>query len=736
MKKIFFSLFTACAAAVFPFVGAGVDDAANDDGFDTAAAAALTGELAPSMVTVNYYLKADEMGSYPAVSYWCPICSSIHHRDGADTASQAKPVSTFGVIVGENIAIAPDIGLPTENIDRIEIDNLRGAVAPAVLAGYFPGRSMVRLTLNGDIGAIPVTFSADDSGDLYSFIISDIDGAATVRITPFSIGSIVRDAAGERDYIEMPESTLIVNAEGAVVAVAFSDLVPAADDWMMPPADWDFVPTADRETEKDGLKTVLRNGVFAVKFKLAEPPKSVSAADRRSEPKLEILTYGILREDGSLLTPLNLSAQDTGRIDRITMMANGEAIPCGFTGAVKYFDAFVVRPESLPDGAEPVKELSGGTADFNSLAAWEAVPSVSDKGVNFQLLPVAADFRSVVRGYGNVRYPNISSYGGLVFDRNGSLAAAPFSVRAAGTRQRYDDNKSAYDVPIALNAGIFAIFDPAFAPKSEAERFMLGWLGADYQMIDPDLAEANDVLHLTNNGGLGLLVTDVSADSPAGRAGIVSGDVLLRVTPVSGGAPVELAGEEYSMPDMSNFPWSRYDELTEMYFDMIPFPWPDMNSGVNRLITSFGIGSEYDLAYATGGEVKTARLKVEPAPECFYNAKRFNAQDLGVTVCGITPEVRRYMMMEPDDPGVLIAGVKAGSKASVAGLKPYEMICGVDGVPVSGIDGFKKAVEGKSELKLEVKRLATSRIVSVKLDAPANESAGSDAAVNTSSSAR
>ncbi len=719
MKKSKMWMSVVCASILFSAAAEdAVDEAVEVQEFDAAAAAVLTEKLAPSMVTVNYYLKADAMGAYPEVNYWCPVCESYHRRDGAETAAQAKPVSTFGLVAGDDFAVAPDIGLPTENIDRIELDNLRGKTAAAALSGYFPGRSMVKLSFSDELDTCPLNFVPDASGDLFSFIMSDADGAAAVRLSPFAAGTLVRDAVGGRDYFEMPESTLIVDGEGGVAGVAFSDLVPADDSWRMPVAEWDFVSAADREAEKDMLKNILSNGVFAVKFKLAEPPKSNSAAARGEEQQLEFLAPGILRTDGTLLVPLILSAQDAGRIERISMIANGDTVTCGFVGAVKYFDVFVVRPESLPDGASAVEDFSTDNTDLNSSAAWEAVCSVSDKGVNFQLLPVEADFRNVVRGYGNVRYPDLCSHGGLVFNRGGSLVTAPLSVRAAGSRRRYSSDKDIYDVRL-LNDARFAEFDPAFAPKSEAERFMLGWLGVDYQIMNSELAEANDVLHLTNNGELGLLVTDVAADSPAGRAGIVSGNVLLRITPVSGGAPMELYGSEYEIPDMSNFPWSRYDELPEMYFDMIPFPWPDMNSGVNKTLTSLGIGAEYDLAYVADGEVRTARLKVEPAPECFYNARRFNAGGLGLTVCGITPEVRRYMLMNPDDPGVLVAGIKAGSKASVAGIKPYEMICGVDGAPVSDIDEFQKAVEGKTELKLEVKRLSTSRIVSVKLDSAA-----------------
>ena len=53
---------------------------------------------------------------------------------------------------------------------------------------------------------------------------------------------------------------------------------------------------------------------------------------------------------------------------------------------------------------------------------------------------------------------------------------------------------------------------------------LLGWLGVALQPLTPDLAASFGA-----EGQKGALISDVTADSPAAKAGLKSGDVLLEV---------------------------------------------------------------------------------------------------------------------------------------------------------------------------------------------------------------
>ena len=82
--------------------------------------------------------------------------------------------------------------------------------------------------------------------------------------------------------------------------------------------------------------------------------------------------------------------------------------------------------------------------------------------------------------------------------------------------------------------------------------------------------------------------------------------------------------------------------------------------------------------------------------------------------------MRGYFKLADDAPGVVVSKVQPGNPAAVAGLKPFEIVTQVDGKPVSDVKSLHEAVKGRREFNLSVRRLATTRIVRVKLQASAN----------------
>ena len=75
-----------------------------------------------------------------------------------------------------------------------------------------------------------------------------------------------------------------------------------------------------------------------------------------------------------------------------------------------------------------------------------------------------------------------------------------------------------------------------------------------------------------------------------------------------------------------------------------------------------------------------------------------------------------YFHMEKDDPGIIISKIEPGSKASVSGLKPYEIITSVNDDTISNVETFGKKIKGLANFRLNVKRMAESRVVKIKMD--------------------
>jgi serine protease Do/serine protease DegQ len=183
-----------------------------------------------------------------------------------------------------------------------------------------------------------------------------------------------------------------------------------------------------------------------------------------------------------------------------------------------------------------------------------------------------------------------------------------------------------------------------------------GQLGVGVQDITPELAKA---LNLSRTGGA--LVSQVRPGSPAAKAGLRSGDVVVAVD----GKPVADAGS------------------------------------LRNTIGMLRIGTEVKLDILRDGkELSVSAVIAKPKQERVKASKlsgRLSGAELGP--------------IEPDHPlagqveGVEVIGVERGSAAWTAGLRKGDIIVSVNREPVKDTDGFRAAVEGtRGPLLLNVRR--------------------------------
>jgi len=83
----------------------------------------------------------------------------------------------------------------------------------------------------------------------------------------------------------------------------------------------------------------------------------------------------------------------------------------------------------------------------------------------------------------------------------------------------------------------------------------------------------------------------------------------------------------------------------------------------------------------------------------------------------LTYELRRYYQRRPDEPGVVVSKIEPGSRAAVAGLRPYEIITHVNDQPVADVGAFRElANDVDQELRLNVRQMTKGRIVKIRAD--------------------
>ena len=172
-------------------------------------------------------------------------------------------------------------------------------------------------------------------------------------------------------------------------------------------------------------------------------------------------------------------------------------------------------------------------------------------------------------------------------------------------------------------------------------------------MVDASMAGA---MHLSGDSAHGALVAGVEPDSPASKAGLEPGDVIVAVNGASVKAPRDLA-----------------------------VAVADLKPGASATVTLLRDGAKRDLP------VTLATLK-DDKPQKGDVGSEGSAQGLGLALAPITPDMREQLDLPKDVKGAVIAGIRDGSAAEQAGLRPGDVVLGVGGRRVASADEAVKAI--------------------------------------------
>jgi serine protease Do len=264
---------------------------------------------------------------------------------------------------------------------------------------------------------------------------------------------------------------------------------------------------------------------------------------------------------------------------------------------------------------------------------------------------------------------NMGNSGGPMFDLNGNVIGI----------------NSALISPTGASVGIgLAIPAEAAKPVIDAlrrgQRPSRGYLGVGLQPLDENLAPS---LGLPKDSGE--IVRSVVPGGPAARAGLVQGDVIVKVN-----------GQAVT-PDQT----------------------------VSYLVANTQVGSRVPLEIVRGGKRATVSVQVAERPTEEQLAKISGANPgtqgdnsaapttpqraLGLSLAPLTPELARAANLPPTARGVIITAVDASANAAEQGLQRGDLIVSVNNQPVTSpaqviatVDAARKA--GRSSVLLLVKR--------------------------------
>jgi serine protease Do len=183
-----------------------------------------------------------------------------------------------------------------------------------------------------------------------------------------------------------------------------------------------------------------------------------------------------------------------------------------------------------------------------------------------------------------------------------------------------------------------------------------GYLGIRNAPVNDDLAKKFKV-----NAREGVIVVDVFPGSPADKAGLEPGDVILSVN-----------GKKIADPKQ-----------------------------LQEIIERLDIGKAYTMHVNRGGKGVDLKVTVEEMPADFGLARRdgeprspsgkaFN--DLGLELQSLTPELSKQFGFGTAK-GVVVVGVKEDSPAAFAGIKQGDLIEKVGNTPVATVEEFEAAAK-------------------------------------------
>ena len=241
------------------------------------------------------------------------------------------------------------------------------------------------------------------------------------------------------------------------------------------------------------------------------------------------------------------------------------------------------------------------------------------------------------------------------------------------------------DTFIISNSGSFAgagFAIPSQMVRASVDQIMKtgsvhhGYLGISINNVTPENA---NFFNLPDASGA--IVSQVTPDSPASRAGLESGDVVRR-----------LNGNE--IPN-SNALQVAISEMT---------PGTAVELGVLR-------NGKTETLHATVGEYNATGTQVAEGS----GAGHAQGGKLGLAVDNLTPDVRQQFHIPDQVHGAAIENVRSGSAAEDAGLAPGDVILSVNRKPVEDASSFVDAVhaipDGKDILLLVWSNGGTSFLV-------------------------
>lgn len=281
---------------------------------------------------------------------------------------------------------------------------------------------------------------------------------------------------------------------------------------------------------------------------------------------------------------------------------------------------------------------------------------------------------------------------GIISARSRHINAGPFDdfLQTDAAINRGNSGGPMFDVDgnvIGVNTAIFsptggnvgigfavpsAIVKPTIEQLKAFGRTHRGWLGVKIQHVTEEVADSVGL-----DKPRGALVLEVTPDSPAAKAGLEPGDVIL-----------------------------SFDGKDIKEMRVLPRIVAETKIGASVPVTLWRGEKKKQLTVTTGELDEKEEAATESNKEEVVQAE--GEKLLGMTLAPLDEGLRKQFAPPKKTQGIVVLEVDSGSPASARGLTRGDIITGVGQEDVASVDALKKAIEAA---KKEGKKFALLRVL-------------------------
>lgn len=435
----------------------------------------------------------------------------------------------------------------------------------------------------------------------------------------------------------------------------------------------------------------------------------------------ELVAAGVVVSDDGLVmfsinfTPVRLPDQQMKEFKILVPGDEGIEVPAEFCGRDERSNVSFVRPDPGAAGKSEKADRKGGRA-WKPVKFADLPLAVGEEVVSVGLLPKTAAYQSYMARAmvaanlrGEIKHvlvtgEGLAAVGGPVFNAAGQAVGWVHSQMGQGVAIN-DPNvesqlRSIYQPPrtfIPTKEFAQSIGDPPVA----GQPLKLPWMGvAQMSGLKKEVAEFFGL----KPQQAAVQVGDVIADSPADKAGLKPGNII-----------VKLNGEALERGD-------EPDEAAQI---------------MSRKMKRMKVGTQVKLSVITDPNKAPTEVSLTLAerPMQENQARRFYAEDLGFTARQIVFDDTYLRKLPAEQKGVVVALIKPASAAQAGELQVGDLVTKLNQTDVTGVDQFEKEykefrkAKPREAIVLEVIRQAQDKIIRIeppREDAPPVKRGGAE----------